>query len=193
MTSSHRRASSEGCVAVLHRRGPIRRPAPNREPSMESIPWSANRWWFGLALACGLAIAAGLFNMRQRLGLGPVDLTLIMTAASVFAGALVSGLAGFAFSAVSGALLFHWLAPVQAVPLLLACSVATQFFSIAKLWHLMQWRRCLPYLAGGLLGIPVGAAILQHVSPHVFAAGFGVILVCYSSYMLLRPAVAIGD
>ena len=114
-------------------------------------------------------------------------LTLIVTQFTVFAGALAAGLAGFAFSAITGAVLFHLLAPIDAVPLLLACSITTQVFSISRLWHTMQWRQCLPYLLGGLAGIPIGAELLKAFNPHLFAAGFGVFMICYSLYMLLRP------
>jgi uncharacterized membrane protein YfcA len=95
-------------------------------------------------------------------------------------------------SAVSGAMLFHWLAPVQAVPLLLACSITTQLLSITKLWGTMRWRQCTPYLVGGFVGIPVGVKLLQHFSPYAFAAGFGIFLVCYSGYMLPRPRFTIS-
>jgi len=81
--------------------------------------------------------------------------TLIATLLVTFAGSLAAGLAGFAFSAVTGAILFHLVAPIDAVPLLLACSITTQLFSISKLWHTMQWRQCLPYLVGGFAGIPI--------------------------------------
>jgi uncharacterized membrane protein YfcA len=108
---------------------------------------------------------------------------------SVFAGSLAAGLAGFAFSAIAGAMLFHWLTPIDAVPLLLACSITTQVFSISRLWRTMQWRQCFPYLAGGLAGIPLGAKLLEGFSPHTFAAAFGFFLICYSIYTLLRPHV----
>src|SRR5579872_5804560 len=114
-------------------------------------------------------------------------LTLIVTQFTVFAGALAAGLAGFAFSAITGAVLFHLLAPIDAVPLLLACSITTQLFSISKLWHTMQWRQCLPYLVGGFAGIPIGAELLRTFDARLFAAGFGFFLICYSLYMLLRP------
>ena len=104
----------------------------------------------------------------------------------IFAGSLAAGLAGFAFSAISGARLFHWLAPIDAVPLLLACSITTQLFSISKLWRTMRWRQCLPYLAGGFVGIPLGAKLLEGLSTHTFAAGFGLFLICYSVHMLMR-------
>ncbi len=120
------------------------------------------------------------------------QITLAATILSVFAGAIAAGLAGFAFSAISGALLFHWLTPIEAVPLLLACSIATQLVSITTLWRTMKWLRCTPYLVGGFVGIPVGAYLLQGLNPHIFAAGFGIFLACYSIYMLLRPGLVVG-
>jgi uncharacterized protein len=113
--------------------------------------------------------------------------TLIATLVIIFTGSLAAGLAGFAFSAITGAILFHLMAPIHAVPLLLACSITTQLFSISKLWRTMQWRQCFPYLAGGFAGIPFGAEVLKTFDAHVFAVGFGLFLICYSLYMLLRP------
>lgn len=34
--------------------------------------------------------------------------------------------------------------------------------------------------------------MLENVSSHIFAAGFGMFLICYSSYMILRPALAVS-
>ncbi len=165
--------------------------------------WSRRRrplsWAAGLltiALACWAAIDLVSPNnvpVFARLGssLPASDAVLALTVLSVFAGALVSGLAGFAFSAIAGAILFHWLAPTQAVPLLLACSITTQVVSIRKLSGTMQWRKCMPYLAGGFAGIPIGEKLLVGLNPHLFAAAFGAFLVCYSAYMLLRPGLAI--
>jgi len=115
----------------------------------------------------------------------------VMMVISVFAGSLVSGIAGFAFSAVSGAILFHWVPPTTAVPLLLVCSITTQLLSITKLWGSMQWRQCAPFLVGGVVGIPVGAKLLASLDAHVFAGVFGVFLVCYSATMLLRPGIVV--
>ena len=110
------------------------------------------------------------------------NFTLIVTVFSIFAGSLAAGLAGFAFSAISGAILFHWLAPIEAVPLLLACSITTQLLSITRLWHTMRWRQCVPYLLGGFAGVPVGTKLAD---PHTFAVWFGIFLICYSLYTLL--------
>src|SRR6185312_5497777 len=112
--------------------------------------------------------------LADHVPLAGADLTLAITLMSIFAGSLAAGLAGFAFSAISGAILFHWIAPVEAVPLLLVCSITTQLFSVTKLWRTMQWRKCVPYLTGGLIGIPVGAKMLTSVDGRTFAAGFGI-------------------
>lgn len=164
----------------------------NREPGVNDHRWIivASFWGVGIALICGLIISARHFNTPL---LTRVDITLTMTMVSVFAGAVAAGLAGFAFSAVTGAMLFHWLTPIEAVPLLLACSITTQMFSIARLWHVMRWTECLPYLAGGVIGIPIGAEMLEHLSSQRFATGFGIFLVGYSGYMLLRPKVVMKD
>jgi uncharacterized protein len=128
------------------------------------------------------------FVFAARIGYLPAnDAQLAITILAIFAGAIAAGLAGFAFSAVAGAILFHWLPPVEAVPLLLACSITTQLFSIAKLWNAMRWRDCIPYICGGLLGIPLGAMLLKQTSAGVFAAGFGVFLIAYCTYMYFRP------
>ena len=58
-----------------------------------------------------------------------------LLSAAVFAGAFVSGLAGFAFSAVAGGILLHTLEPLEAVPLMMACSVGVQ---AANLWAFAQ-------------------------------------------------------
>ncbi len=43
--------------------------------------------------------------------------TFLILSAGAFAGAFVSGMAGFAFSAVAGAMLLNVLPPTEAVPL----------------------------------------------------------------------------
>ena len=119
---------------------------------------------------------------------GPHPLVVL----AVAAGALVAGLAGFAFSPVAGALVMHWVPPISIVPVLLACSITTQLFSIAKLRRTMEWRRTASFLLGGFLGIPLGAALLRGTDPHRFAVGFGAFLIVYGVFMLLRPSLVIS-
>jgi uncharacterized protein len=142
-----------------------------------------------LLLAALLAIA---FNCLPLPRLEAVGAVAGLTFAAIFIGSLAAGLAGFAFSAVTGALLFHWLAPADAVPLLLAGSITTQLFSITALRRTMRWKACGVLLLGGLPGIPVGAYLLQHVGGETIAASFGVFLIGYALFMLWRPVAVVA-
>lgn len=108
---------------------------------------------------------------------------------AVFIAALLSSVAGFAFSALCGALLFHLFnAPVEIVRVLLLCSIANQALSVFMLRRDIVWQRLLPFLVTGGLGVPVGVFALLHSTPHTYLRGFGCLLVAYSAYRLIRPA-----
>jgi uncharacterized membrane protein YfcA len=173
---------------------------PIGDPAQQAISKSSARllpsdfnaplWLVGLLL---LPLVATLIATVLYLKVLPIaDERFLVTTVAVFAGALVAGLAGFAFSAVAGAILFHWLPPLDAVPLLLVCSIATQCFGIAKFWRLIQWRHFAPYVLGGVLGIPIGALLLTRMNADVFAVAFGVFLIVYCTYMALRPCLVIA-
>src|SRR5579883_298401 len=108
---------------------------------------------------------------------------------AVFSGAFVSGLAGFAFSAVAGGVLLHWLQPLEAVPLMMACSVGVQ---AANLWALrknIQWKQSLILVFGGLLGVPIAVWLLHAADARSFREGFGLAVAAYAGYMLFRPSL----
>jgi uncharacterized membrane protein YfcA len=120
-----------------------------------------------------------------------VDTTaLLVLSIGVFVGALVSGFAGFAFSAVAGAMLLHVMPPAEAIPLMMMCSIAVQTTSLVVLRKSMNWQGSAIFLAGGALGIPLALGLLQHTGAQTFRVGFGAFLALYSTYMLFRPAVA---
>jgi len=114
----------------------------------------------------------------------------LLLSLAVFAGGLVSGFAGFAFSAVAGAVLLHILPPTDAVPLMMVCSIAVQAASLVVLRHNMKWRGSLGFILGGIVGIPPALYLLHNVDTWAFRVGFGIFLAVYSAYMLFRPTVA---
>ena len=116
--------------------------------------------------------------------------SFLILSAGIFAGAVVSGLAGFAFSAVAGAVLLHVLPPTEAVPLMMACSIVTQAASLVALRGTVKWRGSLVLTAGGALGVVPALYLLQHIDARIFRIGFGVFLAAYAAIMLLRPAIA---
>lgn len=118
----------------------------------------------------------------------PAQLHLLM-ALGVFAGAVVSGFCGFAFSAVAGAILLHALAPSEAVPLMMICSILVQGACLISLRRHIQWRGSLILVAGGLFGLPPALYVLMHADPAWFRICFGLFLAAYAGIMLLRPAL----
>lgn len=119
-------------------------------------------------------------------------LSALFVAIVLFVAGVVSGLAGFAFSAVAACVLWL-LPPLQAVPLIMLLSACNQLLSIGKLRREMAIRTtkeregALPYIIGGLAGVPVGVTILRTLPASIFAAGLGGFLVAYSIFMLVMP------
>jgi uncharacterized membrane protein YfcA len=119
-------------------------------------------------------------------------LTIALLVAILAASALMSGLSGFGFSAI-GALCLILLPPKLGVPLLMTLSAANQLMSLRQLKADMRpikhwWPDGpAPYLLGGLLGVPIGLAILSSLPTAKLMLVFGGFLVLYAGYSLARP------
>jgi uncharacterized membrane protein YfcA len=116
--------------------------------------------------------------------------SFFLLSAAVFLGAFVSGFAGFAFSAVAGGILLHTLAPTEAVPLMMACSVSVQATNLWALRGEIQWKQSLVLVLGGMLGVPIAVWLLQTTDARAFREVFGGLVALYAAYMLFRPSLA---
>jgi uncharacterized protein len=110
----------------------------------------------------------------------------------LFLAGVVSGLSGFAFSAVPASILWL-LPPLQAVPLIMLLSTCNQLLSVGALRKELMLRSTaeregsLAYIAGGLGGVPIGLGLLQALPTRYFASGLGLFLIIYSAVVLLKP------
>jgi uncharacterized membrane protein YfcA len=136
-----------------------------------------------LALACaGLLIAYA----RVLPSAGVAGLSVVVLLAIFFASAL-SSIAGFAFSAICGAMLFHLMdGQVRVVEIMMLCSIAIQALSVWTLRSTIDWRVLPAFLVGGMVGLPLGVWLLLNLSQHVYVQGMGVLLAAYGVYMLFR-------
>jgi uncharacterized membrane protein YfcA len=118
--------------------------------------------------------------------------TILALVSILAVSAIMSGLSGFGFSAV-GALCLWLLPPQLGVPLLMTLSAANQLMSLGQLKADMKPIRewwpdgAAPYLLGGLLGVPVGLAILHSLPTSMLMAIFGGFLILYATYSILKP------
>lgn len=104
---------------------------------------------------------------------------------AILLSATISSIAGFAFSAICGAILFHlWADHVAVVQIMITCSIANQTTMVHALRAAVEWRALVPVLAGGLLGLPIGVWTLLHIEHGPFTKALGVFLLGYSLYTL---------
>src|SRR5882672_3746700 len=108
----------------------------------------------------------------------PPDMLLFILAA--FIGALVAGVAGFAFRLIASAIWLHAITPAQSAALIAAFAIVIQGVALWKLRHAVQLPRLLPFLAGGALGIPMGAELVRWASPSYMRTFIGLALVLFS-------------
>ncbi len=123
-----------------------------------------------------------------------MELVLIIGAGALVAG-FVSGLAGFGTGLVALGFWLHAVEPLLAAPLVVICSVVGQVQATAVLRRGIRIARLWPFLAGGLIGVPLGVAILGAVEVATFRVLVGAFLIGYAGIMLsLRalPVVAWG-
>lgn len=116
-------------------------------------------------------------------------MNLIFFLAAAFFGGLTSGLSGFAMGLVVSGVWLHIIAPDQNALLIVLCGLVTQGSGIWRVRHAISWRTVSPFIIGGALGVPAGTALLTTVDPGTLRLSIGVLLVIYSLYSLIRPAV----
>jgi uncharacterized membrane protein YfcA len=115
-----------------------------------------------------------------------VEFAILAVAALLFG--IVSGFAGFAGSAVGGAVLLHYFEPQLAVPLMMLCSIVSQVTSLTALRRFIAWGEVTPLLVGGAAGVPIALYLLLQADAQIFRIGFGLFIAGYAGYMLLRRA-----
>lgn len=131
-----------------------------------------------VALA-GLTVAGAIFGPR----LGSPDPAIMMV---ILFSSLTSSIAGFAFSAICGGILFHlWDDHVRIVQIMIACSIANQGAMVWALRRTIPWRAVGVFAAGGACGAPMGAWTLLHLDHARFGQAIGGFLLVYGAFVAL--------
>lgn len=114
-----------------------------------------------------------------------MTLELLFVLLGALAAGLMSGLAGFGTALAASAFWLYVLSPAVAVPLILAASVIAQVASVPAFKDQLDWRRTMPMAAAGVVGIPVGVWLLDHLPADTVRMAVGVVIVVYSGFGLL--------
>nr|WP_294556373.1 sulfite exporter TauE/SafE family protein [uncultured Rhodopila sp.] len=113
--------------------------------------------------------------------------------ASISLAAFLGSIAGFAFSAICGAVLFHVCSDhVRVVEIMIVCSIANQASMTWTLRRYIDWRALRVYLAGGAFGVAAGVWLLLHADRLVYTHGIGAFLLAYGAFMLFRKPMVLS-
>lgn len=113
-----------------------------------------------------------------------METTTIIVVSGAFCGGFVTGLAGFGTGLTALAFWLHVVDPVVAAALVVTCSVVGQTQSLFTVRRAIAWRRAWPFLAGGVIGVPLGTVALQAIDPQALKVALGILLVGYTAAML---------
>jgi hypothetical protein len=108
----------------------------------------------------------------------------LLILAGALAGGFVNGLTGFGTGLTAVPIWLLAVSPAIAAQLAAAGGVAGQLQTLPAIWHSIRWRDVAPYIVAGLVGVPIGVALLPSVSLRAFKLGVGAVLVAYCSFLL---------
>ena len=114
-----------------------------------------------------------------------LDHLVTFVALGAVVGGFVQGLSGFAFGLTAMAIWAWSVEPVLAGPLVAFGTLFGQILPIGTVLRGLDAGLIWPFVAGGVLGVPLGVALLPHLDQLVFKLSVGVLLLCWCPAMLL--------
>jgi len=113
------------------------------------------------------------------------------TLAFLWLGALLGGIAaggsGFAFGLAASSIWLHRIDPLHSAILITGCGTLLHMTTIWQQRRHVEIARLWPFVAGGLLGIPIGVRLLVYTDAGVMKSVLGVFLLAFGTYALLSP------
>lgn len=131
---------------------------------------------------------------------GLLDPMVLSVAIGAVVAGFVQGLSGFAFSMVAMSFWAWTVEPQLAAVLAVFGALTGQLIAAASVRRVFDVRLLLPFLLGGVAGIPIGVSLLPLLDAHLFKAGLGALLVLWCPSMLfarhlppIRSGGAVAD
>ena len=113
-----------------------------------------------------------------------MDTTLLIVILGAVVAGFVQGLSGFAFSMVAISFWAWAVDPKLAAAMAVFGALTGQIIAAITIRRPFNLGLLLPFVAGGLVGIPIGVAVLPLLDPNLFKAILGLLLVTWCPAML---------
>src|SRR5258708_37706743 len=118
-----------------------------------------------------------------------MDPLLVYVILGAGAAGFTQGWSGFAFGLPARAFWAGAVPPHLAAPMVVFGSLLGQMLAVGSLRRGFKLRRALPFIVGGVLGVPAGAALLPHIDQTVFKAVIGALLTIWCPALLFIRAL----
>jgi uncharacterized membrane protein YfcA len=113
---------------------------------------------------------------------------LLLAGGAALAG-LVQGISGFAFAMVAMSVWVWGIEPRLAAVMAVSGGLVGQVIAVFTVKRGLRLPALLPFLAGALVGVPLGAWALPHLEPKAFKLTLGLFLVACCPTMLLAHRI----
>lgn len=124
-----------------------------------------------------------------------MDSVIVVVIVGAVVAGFVQGLSGFAFGLTAMSFWAWVVQPHLAAPMAVFGALTGQIIAAVSVRRSFHWPTLLPYLAGGLFGIPIGVAILPGLDIQLFKTVLGAFLVLWCPLMLAAhslPRIKVG-
>lgn len=122
--------------------------------------------------------------------------TYLIVAVGAMVAGFAQGISGFAFGLIAMSI-WAWVLDPHLAAILSICGALTgQLLAAITIRRGFYWTFLLPFVLGGLVGIPIGVSVLPYLDIHLFKALLGAFLIVWCPIMLLAkyfPTIAIGN
>lgn len=102
-------------------------------------------------------------------------------------GSIAAGGTGFAFGLAASAIWLHRIDPLQSGMLIAGCGLMLHLTTIWQQRQHVEPARIWPFVAGGLVGVPIGVHFLAYTDAGALKIVLAVFLIAFGAYALLAP------
>lgn len=102
-------------------------------------------------------------------------------------GSIAAGGTGFAFGLAASAIWLHRIHPLQSGMLIAGCGLMLHLTTIWQQRQHVEPARIWPFVAGGLVGVPIGVHFLAYTDAGALKIVLAVFLIAFGAYALLAP------
>lgn len=124
-----------------------------------------------------------------------MDSLYVLVAVGAVAAGFVQGLSGFGFGMVAMSFWAWTIDPKLAAAMTVFGALTGQLLAAFTVRRGFSWSQLLPFVVGGLVGIPVGVKLLPYLDPLVFKTCIGGLLAIWCPIMLFAtrlPKISAG-